>query len=254
MNKLIVAIFHDEKSAYEGVSAFHALDGEASIVLNRLAVIKKNADGSIATERIDDDFPPPSGTLAGTAIGGLLGILGGPLGFAVGAGTGGLIGIVRDFVTADLDTDFVSDVASALTSGTYAVLADVDEEWITPLDKRMEDLGGVVFRTVKSDIRAERLARETAARRAEIDQLKAEAAKARADRKAKLQARIDQLRSRMEKRLQEEQARSKQASDEMQARVQALQKKAEKAQGDAKSAIEARISHLRKEYQSHQHA
>jgi len=254
MNKLIVVIFRNEKSAYEGVSALHQLDGEASIVLDRLAVIKKNTDGSVVTERVDDDFPPPSGTLAGTAIGALVGILGGPVGFAVGAGTGGLIGVVRDFFTADLDTDFVSDVASALIPGTYAVLADVDEEWVTPLDKRMEDLGGVVFRTVKSDIRAERLARETAARRAEIDQLKAEHAKARSDRKAKLQARIDQLRARMEKRLEEEQARSKQASEEMQARVKLLQQRAEKAQGDAKTAIEARISHLRKEYQSQQHA
>jgi uncharacterized membrane protein len=254
MNKLIVVIFRDEKSAYEGVSALHALDGEASIVLNRLAVIKKNADGSVVTQRVDDDFPPPSGTLAGTAIGSLVGILGGPVGFAVGAGTGGLIGIVRDFLTADLDSDFVSDVASALIPGTYAVLADIDEEWITPLDKRMEDLGGAVFRTVKTDVHAERLARETAARRAEIDQLKAEQAKARSDRKAKLQARIDQLRVRMEKRLEEERARSKQIAEEMQARVQALQKKAEKEQGDAKSAIEARISRLRKEYQSHQHA
>jgi len=253
MNKLIVAVFRNEKSAYEGASALHALDGEASIVLNRLAVIKKNADGSIATERVDDDFPPPSGTLAGTAIGGLVGILGGPVGVAVGVGTGGLIGIVRDFVISDLDSDFVSDVASALTPGTYAVLADIDEEWITPLDKRMEDLGGVVFRTVKTNIREERLARETAARRAEIDQLKAEYAKARSDRKAKLQARIDQLRARMERRLEEEQARSKRASEEMLARVQALQKRAEKEQGDVKSAIEARISRLRKEYQSHQH-
>jgi len=245
MNKLIAVVFRDEKSAYEGVSALYALDGEASIVLNRLAVIKKNADATIATKRVDDDFPPPSGTLAGTAIGSLVGILGGPVGLAVGAGTGGLIGIVRDFITADLDSDFVSDVASALTPQTYAVLADVDEEWITPLDKRMEELGGTVFRTVKADVHEERVARETAARRAEIDQLKAELAKASSERKAKLQARIDQLRARMEKRLEEERTRSKQISEEMQARVQALKKKAEKEKGDAKTAIEARISRIR---------
>lgn len=84
MDKLIVVVFRDEKSVYEGVSALHALDDEASIVLNRLAVIKKADDGTIVTERVDDDFPPPSGTLAGTALGGLVGILGGPIGVAVG--------------------------------------------------------------------------------------------------------------------------------------------------------------------------
>jgi uncharacterized membrane protein len=254
MDKLIVVVFRDEKSAYEGVSALHALDQEASIALNRLAVIKKNVDGTVVVERVDDDFPPPSGTLAGTAIGSLIGILGGPVGFAVGAGAGSLIGLVRDLLTTDMDEDFLSDVTSALNPGTHAVLADVDEEWVTPLDKRMESLGGVVFRTFKADVREEHLAREQAAVRAELDQLKAEHARAHSERKAKLQARIDQLRARLEKRLEQERARSKEVSEEMLARVHALQKRAEKEKGEVKSAVEARISRLRKEYQGRQHA
>ncbi|HUN76795.1 MAG TPA: DUF1269 domain-containing protein [Steroidobacteraceae bacterium] len=254
MDKLIVVVFRDEKSAYEGVSALHTLDDEVSIVLNRLAVIKKNADGTVVTERVDDDFPPPSGTLAGTAIGSLIGILGGPIGFAVGAGVGGLVGVIRDLRTAQVDADFLADVTSALTPGHYAVLADVEEERITPLEKRMEDLGGVVFRTLKVDVEDTRREREAAARKAELEELKAEHAKAKSDRKAKLQARIDQLRARMEKHLEQDRSRSEQAAKETQARVQALQKKADNAKGDARSAMEARISRLREEYQHHQHA
>jgi len=251
MDNLAAVVFRDEKSAYEGVSALRALDSQASIALNRMAVIKKNADGTVVTER---EFPPRSGTLAGTAIGSLVGLLGcGPIGFAFGAGIGAFIGAVSDLVTSEVDMDFLSDVAGALIPGTYALLADIDEEWVTPLDERMESLGGVVFRTTKTDVRAERLARETAVRRAEIDQLKAELAKARGDRKAKLQARIDELRERLEKRLEEQRARSKQASDEMLARVQALQRSAEQEQGEAKRSIEARISRLREQYQRYQH-
>ena len=210
MDKMLVVVFGDEKSAYEGVDALRALDGEASIVLNTLAVIKKNTDGTVSTERVDDDFPPPSGTFAGTAMGGLIGILGGPVGIAVGTGAGALIGLIRDLRTSDVDTDFLTDVSTALTPGKYAVLADVDEEWVTPVDTRMEALGGVVFRTLKSAAEDERRAREAAARRAELDQLKAEHAKARSDRKAKLQAQIDHLRARLEKSLEQDQARSKQ--------------------------------------------
>lgn len=250
----MVVVLRDEKSAYEGVSALHALDQEASIALNRLAVVKKNADGTIVLERVDDDFPPPSGTLAGTAIGSLIGLLGGPLGFAVGAGAGSLVGLVRDLLTTEMDDDFLADVTSALNPGTHAILADVDEKWVTPLDKRMEGLGGVVFRTFKADVREEHLARENAAVRAELDQLKAEHAKAQSDRKAKLQGRMDQLRARMEKRLEQERARSKHASDEMLAKVHALQKRAERAKGEVKSAVEARISRLRNEYQLRSHA
>jgi len=88
---------------------------------------------------------------------------------------------------------------------------------------------------------------------AEIDQLKAEHAKARSDQKAKLQAQIDQLRARLEKRLEQNQARSKQAAEQLQAKVAALQKKAAQEKGDAKAAIEARITRLRDDYQSRQH-
>jgi hypothetical protein len=59
MNKVLTIVFSDEKSAYAGVSALHALDGEGSIVLSTLAVIKKNNDGTVSQESVEDDFPPP---------------------------------------------------------------------------------------------------------------------------------------------------------------------------------------------------
>jgi uncharacterized membrane protein len=253
MNKMLVVVFRDEKSAYEGVSALHALDGEASIVLNTAAVIKKSADGTVSTVRVDDDFPPPSRTLAGTAMGSLIGVLGGPAGFAVGAGAGALVGLIGDLRTAMVDTDFIGEVATALTPDKYAVIADVDEEWVTPVDTRMEPLGGVVFRTTKSDAEDARRSREAATRRAALDQLKAEHAKARSDRKAKLQAQIDQLRARLEKSLEQDKARSIQAAERLQAKIQTLQDKAEKEQGDAKMAIEGWITRLRDDYERRQH-
>jgi uncharacterized membrane protein len=253
MDKMLVVVFGDEKSAYEGVSALHALDGEASIVLNTVAVIKKNADGTVSTERVDDDFPPPSGALAGTAIGSLIGVLGGPVGFAAGAGVGMLIGLISDLRTTMVDTDFVAEVSTALIPGKYAVIADVDEEWVTPVDTRMEPLGGVVFRTTKSDADDAWRAREAATRRAELDQLKAEHAKARSDRKAKLQAQIDQLRTRLEKRLEQDKARAIQASEQLQAKIHALQDKADKEKGDARAVIEGQITRLRDDYQRRQH-
>ena len=252
MNKMLAIVFGDEKAAYEGVRALSALDREGSVEVNSLAVIKKNADGTVSRERVDDTFP--AWTLGGTALGSLIGILGGPVGMAIGMGTGALAGLIGDLYTSEVDADFLSDVSTALIPGKYAVLADVDEEWVTPVDTRMEALGGVVFRTLKSTAEDERRAREAAARRAELDQLKAEHAKARGDRKAKLQAQIDQLRARLEKRLEQNQARSKQAEEQVQAKVQALQKKADQEKGDAKAAIEARISRLRDDYQHRQHS
>ena len=252
MNKMLAIVFNDEESAHQGVQAMTALLDEGSIAVNAMAVVKKDTDGTISRERIDGDFPMR--TLAAGAIGAIIGILGGPAGMAIGMGGGALIGLIGDLVESDVHSDFLSDVSAALTPGKYAVIADVDEDWVTPVDTRMEALGGVVFRTVKSETEEARRAREAAAWRVELDQLKAEHAKARSDRKAKLQAQIDQLRARVEKRLEQDQARSKQASEEMQAKVQALQRQAEQEKGDAKTAIEARITRLRDDYRRRQHA
>jgi len=85
--------------------------------------------------------------------------------------------------------------------------------------------------------------------RAEIDQLKAEHARAKAERKAKLQAKIDNLNTRLQAKLQLAKQRSEQIKNETEAKVQALQKKAAKAQGDAKVAIDARVTEIRKKYE-----
>ena len=122
--------------------------------------------------------------------------------------------------------------------------------------RAISEASGGTHESFKRDhgVEDERRAREVAARRSELDQLKAELAKARSDRKAKLQAQIDRLRARLEKRLEQNQARSKQAEEQVQAKVKALQKKADQEKGDAKAAIEARISRLRADYQGRQHA
>lgn len=57
MNKMLAVVFGDENAAYEGVRALSALDQEGSIDVNSVAVIKKNADGTVSRERVDDVFP-----------------------------------------------------------------------------------------------------------------------------------------------------------------------------------------------------
>jgi len=252
MDKIVAVVFKDEKTAYQGVRAFSEMNSEGSLDVALVCVIKKASDGTVSTKEVADDFP--IGTLAGTALGTVVGVLGGPVGLAVGATTGAFAGLVGDLYNVGVDEYFVSDVATALTPGKCAVIAEVEEEWVTPLDTRMEALGGVVYRTVKSVVQEDHRKREVAAAKAQLEQLKIEHAKAQADRKAKLQAQIESLSKRIDAKLARAQAQSQQATREFQARVQALQQKADKEQGDAKAAFEARIAKLRKDYQSRPHA
>lgn len=86
MQKIIVIVFDSENSARQGVGALYELQDEAKIVLYELAAIRRNGDGTMTRMREDNDFPAPSGTLAGAAVGSLIGLLGGGVGFAAGAG------------------------------------------------------------------------------------------------------------------------------------------------------------------------
>jgi uncharacterized membrane protein len=246
MEKMLVVVFKDEKAAYEGAKALADIDAEGSIAIHAQAVIQKNADGTVSTKRVDDTYPIR--TFGGTAIGSLIGLLAGPIGFGVGAAVGAISGLIGDIYASGVDADFLADVSTTLTPGKCAVVADVSEEWVTPVDTRMESIGGVVFRTLRTTVEGDRSSREAAARRAELDQLKAEHAKARADRKAKLQAKIDHLNARLQKSLEQSRARSEQSKRELQAKVEALQKKAAKEKGAAKAAIDAQIAGLRAHY------
>ena len=80
----------------------------------------------------------------GLAAGSLAGLLGGPVGLAVGAATGTVAGSLFDLAVLGVGDDFLRGLEN-LTPGRVAVVGDIDEEWVTPLDTRMEALGGIVF-------------------------------------------------------------------------------------------------------------
>ena len=248
MYKMLAIVFNDEKSAYEGARALSELNTEGSIDVFVAAVVQKDAQGWVTTKKVTSDFPIQ--TLAGTAMGGLMGLLGGPAGVAVGSAAGVMAGLLGDMYTANVDEEFLTEVSTALTSGKWAVIAEVDEDWVTPVDTRMEALGGVVHRTLKSTFEHDQWSQAAADARTELDQLKAEEADARADRKAKLQARIARLSKRVDAQLGRSKARSQQAAAEFQARETALQKRVDKERGDRKASLQARLAKLRSDYRS----
>lgn len=250
MEKMLVVVFDEESKAYEGSHALKQLDSDGSISIHAEAVIKKNADGTVTIKQANDDFPIRS--VGGTAIGSLIGLLEGPVGLAVGGTVGALAGIVGDLYVAGVDADFVDDVSATLKPGKCAVIADISEEWITPVDTKMDALGGTVFRSARESIEYEQRARDAAALRAEIDQLKAEHAKARADRKAKIKAQIDKLETQLQAKVDDAKRRSERIKQETEAKVQALEKKAEETHGEIKATFEGRVKGIHRDYEQAQ--
>jgi uncharacterized membrane protein len=247
MEKMLVVVFDNESRAYEGSHILKQLDAEGSITIHAESVIKKNADGTVTLERSEDGFPVR--TAAGTAIGSLIGMLGEPVGLGIGGTTVIPAGRIEDFNVAGLEAEFLEKVAIALTPGKYAIVSDLSEEWIAPIDTAMETLGGTVNRAARNNFEADLRAKDVAAIRAEIRQVKIEHAHAFADRKATLQAKIDELTANLQAKLVEAEKRSKQLRSETEAKVRALQKKAEKAPGGISVTLEARAKRIQEDYE-----
>jgi uncharacterized membrane protein len=231
MDRMLVVVFDNEAKAYEGKKALQQLDGEGSISAYAYAVIAKNADGTTSVKQGDD--AGPLGTLLGTSLGSLIGLLGGPTGLAIGTAAGFAAGSAADIDNARIGDDFITDVTKQLSPSKCALVAEIEEDWTTPVDTRMEAIGGTVFRRALVEARKTSNEEEVAAMKADLAQLKAEHAKAHADRKAKLQEKINQLDSKIQAQLQKAKDRREAAESQAKAKVQVLKTKAEAAKAKA---------------------
>jgi uncharacterized membrane protein len=246
MSKFVVIVFPNETRAYEGTRGLKELHAEGSLTLYGMAVIAKDSAGKLSTKDAAD--AGPLGTAVGALVGGFIGVIGGPAGVVAGATGGTLLGSLIDVVNYGVGEDFVSKVSQELAPGKTAVIAEIDETWTTPLDTRMETLGGTVLRTWRADFEDEQIAKEVAAEEADFEQLQAEYAQASVEAKAKLKAKLDQAKADLKQAEGRLQARIDALNKEADAKVAALEKQAAAAQADAKEKIRQRITTMRADY------
>jgi uncharacterized membrane protein len=231
MDRVLVVVFNNEVDAYQGRQALLELDNDGNISVYAYAVLAKHADGTATVKQGDDSGP--IGTLLGTSFGSLIGLLGGPVGLAIGATTGVVLGAALDLNNARIGDDFIDDVTKSLTPNKFAVVAEIEEDWTTPVDSRIEAIGGTVFRRALSDVKHTIHEENVAAMKADLAQMKAEQAKSHADGKAKLQEKINQLDTKIQAQLQKAKERRESAERQAQAKVQVLKAKAAAAKAKA---------------------
>ena len=140
---------------------------------------------------------------------------------------------LREVCLHSLGVFVIDDVDKMLVPNRVAVVAEIEEDWTTPVDTRMEAIGGSVFRRALSDVKQTIHEENVAAMQADLAQMKAEHAKAHADRKAKLQEKINQLDSKIQTQLQKAKDRREALERQAQAKVQVLKAKAEAAKAKA---------------------
>ena len=158
MRNYIAVVFNDSAKAYQGLSALWVLDDEGAVTVHGTAVVHRNSWGAFEVDTKHTN--PALATAAGVGIGALLGLLAGPAGAAVGAAggaaigaaTGGVVGLTTDLVRSDNRDQAAAEARLVIGNGQSAVIADVSEDWTTPIDTRMRELGGVVYRRSTSAV------------------------------------------------------------------------------------------------------
>ena len=145
MRRILVVVFDDESKATEGEKVLWQLDREGSISIYDYASVAKRADGTTIVKWADEHRPfntfagvPRSATetSADAVTSGLA------------APTRTHAGELAELHPAVMDEAFISDVTKVLLPNRVALIADIEEEFATPVDRRMESLGGIMFRWV----------------------------------------------------------------------------------------------------------
>jgi hypothetical protein len=176
-------------------------------------------------------------------------VVGGPIGMALGATAGGLAGVIYDVVHAGVSHEFLDEVSAALTPDKAAVLAEVNEDWVTPVDVRLRKLGGRVFRRQPAEVVEDQLNREAAAIDAELKALEAELAQASAENRAALQADIESTRQKLEELDNQVVAKEAEVQAEVTARLEAMRDQAKTASEARKAHLEKRIAEAQAKYE-----
>jgi hypothetical protein len=141
-----------------------------------------------------------------------------------------------------------SDASSELVPGKVALVAEIEEEEITPVDEGMEALGGHVLRRSLHELKHAENQHDITVIKAEIAQSKAEHSQARAERKAKLEARIDALNAKLKQKSDQAKVRRESFRRQAEAKVEALKAKAAQSKQNMKARHEKRLAAVKNEY------
>lgn len=246
MNKMLVVVFDSETQAFEGLSALKDLHKEGSLTVYSTGVIAKGADGAVEVKQAADRGP--KGTFIGMATGSLIGLLAGPVGMVVGASAGAMVGVFSDFRKTGISSDFLADVSEALTDGKSAVLAEVDETWVTPVDTRLGEHGGMIFRRLRSEVIDDQIEREYAEMDAELAALDEELQEASDEAKQNIQENIAKTKKKIAANRKAAESRIETLKTEAAVKIEAIEEQIKTAKDKRKAKLEARKAEIEADY------
>lgn len=166
MRNFIAAAFTTEAAAYEGLRALQRLHGDGTITLYETVVIERRPTGEIVTQHYRQSERPLNRTAVGALLGALAGAFAGPVGIALGGSVGIFGGAIDDAIRWTVSDEYVERIERHVPPGSFAVIAEVHESELAPVDAAMAALGGRLFRETRRDFFGDLLQKRVEAHRA----------------------------------------------------------------------------------------
>ena len=196
MENVLAVNFDDDTKAYTALTSLKQLDEQGQLQLADAAVVLRDDDGHIETKE-EVGGPEFAGSATGGVLGLIIGVLGGPLGVLIGGYTGLLVGSIVDLGEADDTESALVKVARSVRPGHPALIAVATEQSPEVLDAAMKTAGGTIVRRPLDEVLSEIAAAEDAQRAAEREARK----KLREEREAKakhdVDAKIEELKAKV---------------------------------------------------------
>lgn len=247
MNRIIISVFENEQKAAEGLQELKNLHKNGDITIYASAVLQKNSEGKVDVKQTSEQGP--IGTAVGGLTGALVGMFAGPAGLAVGTAVGMYGGMFYDIDKSFFDISFMEQATEAIETGKTAVIIDADEEWTTPVDSKIESLGGLVYRKNRSDVEDVQLRREAKELNKEIDELENELKEANAETKASIQKQLDKSKAKNKALKEKIEAKLEKQKEERNAKLEKLKNQIAEAKDEAKAKLEKRKEDLKESHE-----
>jgi uncharacterized membrane protein len=242
MDRMIIVIFDYEPSAYAAFHAMKELHEKGSISLFAGVVVNKEMNGQLKAKPVSTSAQlPPMLSIATDA-------LVRALRRAETRQSHALPPSPIMFADVGVSDKFIGEISRHLKPGKSAVIAEAEEDWVTPLDRIIDLLGGVVLRRARAEFIDAQLEREASVLRAEADLLRCELSRVDGTTRAKLQARADAAVSEFEVTRTAAQACSQALALEAEAKIRWMRAQVANATGDERANVERRIFDVENDY------
>jgi uncharacterized membrane protein len=248
MNKFLVVVLQDAARAEAASAELAALHVEGNITLYGAAIVRRRADGGLSI--LSRAEPGPSSFGVGALASSLIAAFADPVRVAVfGLPAGVVGGGWRDYLRADVSSEFFEELRRALAPNRHGLIADICEEWLLPLDTRMARLGGKVLREPRAGFIEDLLERRIAAGKLELSQRRAERRSAAAQgAQVALAQHIEHTRGTLLRAAEQVRVRLNETRKEMAAKLEALRAQTAHVTPQGRFRIQQRVSDLRREF------